>query len=544
MAKNYSESILDSSPDKIFDFVEEQLFQNKKNVASNKRKITTMFIGSPGIGKTEVLENFPLEQLAKINSRVIREYIPKFKLHYNCVEDIKNQTEKALKSTSLKKKEIDDILDKILLQPITAVVVVRQSDIIVPEDISGLPSSSSEFEMIHQLYNLASIEQHKGKDEDPDLIEYKAVLKEKIKHSLKMNCYSHEENQGINNDSVIDRNTTKFDFTEWEKKVHDINDNKPHIEHILLVLDDITRTANGSTGILQVLMPVFQQYVVGQRPLPAKCSLAVTSNEEQSEGSDEINYVTKLDQAQKDRLFCIKVGFDLNSWIEYARTANCHESTILFAKHNPKIFKDFWITARRYTQLGQAIYNKFGDSSELFSDDVANNIELIKTLRLQLGDANNGNYTRLVNEFMAFLRDTGNDAFKFIEKLRKGYDKSAQDDIKKLKADGKNVTLNIISHKIKDIITKTVIPKEFQDAIIKLFSDSDVLPENICYSMVEIYQNMIEDHAKLKSAEKGGSEATKIYTQLGKIINNVAMALRFTGAKLQEDFKKNKAKFE
>ena len=82
MAKqNYLESIYDSSPDKIFDFVEEQLFQNEKNVAKNDRKITTMFVGSPGIGKTEVLENFPLKRLEKVNSQIIKwltDYITEF----------------------------------------------------------------------------------------------------------------------------------------------------------------------------------------------------------------------------------------------------------------------------------------------------------------------------------------------------------------------------------------------------------------------------------------------------------------------------------
>lgn len=526
-----------STPSELFEFIEEQLFQNEKNVETGKRKLSTCILGAPGIGKTSVLEQFPILRLEKLNSNIISEYIENVNIKYNVFEDISVQNERTLSMLQLSKKEREDLTKKLLTKSDTKIVMVSQADIIVAEDISGLPSSDSEYNSLAKLYHLSDIYNSKYKnDESSKLQEYflkriGTVLKQNSKNEIDL------ETEEIKN--TVDRNVTKFDFTEWEKKVHDIHMNEPDIKHIILVLDDITRAAAHNTAILNVLMPVFQQYTVGQRPLPINCSVVITSNEEESENG-QFNYVGKLDEAQTDRLFTTKAIFSLEDWQAHARENHVHESVILFGQHTPRIFdpKTCLITPRRLTQLGQALYNKFGRSSEIFSKNADSNKELNKTLRMQLGDPNNANYGKVINEFLTFLKNTGGEAMKFIEDLKKGFTNELKARLESYKTSGETVKINIIVHKLLDIINLIKIDSTFKNAIIDLFIEKNALPENLLFTFKRLQTEITERVYNYQQGKDKSSMNKDLIEQTRDIIKKVVPELEKTLKDMQINAKK------
>jgi hypothetical protein len=532
-----------STPKDLFEFVEEQLFQNAKNVETGKRKLSTCILGAPGIGKTSVLEQFPILRLEKINSQIISTYLENFIVKYNTFETIEVQNERILSMISISNKEKEELTKKLLTKPETKIVMVSQADIIVAEDISGLPSSDSEYSSLGKLYNLALVyHDSKNNNESKELIDF--FLK-RIGTVLKQNSVGNVsfENDEIKN--TVDRNVTKFDFTEWEKKVHDIHLNEPDIKHIILVLDDITRAAAHNTAILNVLMPVFQQYTVGQRPLPSNCSVVITSNEEESENG-QFNYVGKLDEAQTDRLFTTKVIFNMEDWQDHARNNHVHESVILFAQHQPKLFdpKNNSITPRRLTQLGQALYNKFGTSAEIFNKNVESNKELVKTLKMQLGDPNNANYAQVITSFIGFLKNTGGDAMKFIEELKQGFSPKLQQRLETFKNSGETVKINIIIHKILDIINYVKIDATFKKAIIDLFTIKGLIPENLLFTFKRLQTEIIErvynfTQGKDKSAlNKNLIEQTRdIIKKVVPELEQILKEMQYNAKKVQEENK-------
>lgn len=523
-----------STPSDLFEFIEEQLFQNEKFAAEGKRKLTTQIYGDPGIGKTSVLDQFPIKRLEKLNSEIISSYIPNFIVKYKINESIETQNKDIINNLNLTNKEKTNLTKDIYNRPDTKIVMVSQADIIVAEDISGLPSSDSEYNSLYKLYNLADIFQKEANSNEATVL--KKFYLSKIERVLKQNAKDCEdlENEEVKN--TIDRNVTKFDFTEWEKKVHDIHVNEPHIKHIILVLDDITRSAATNSAILNVLMPLFQQYTVGQRPLPKNCSVVITSNEEESE-SGQFNYVGQLDEAQTDRLCSTKVIFSLKDWQEHGRANGVHESIILFAEHTSGLFdpKKLNMTPRRMTQLGQALFNKFNYSSELFSDKVEQNKELLKTIYLQLGDTKNPNYQKVSNLFLKFLRDTGGEAMKFINDLKNGFDQNSINKINEFKQKGETVKINIIVHKLLDIINLQKIDKKFKEAIIAFFTEKDLLPGNLLFTFKRLQNEIVERWDNFKKGRDTSSMNKELFEQLSSIIQKVVPEIQ----KILVDMKKN-----
>src|SRR5690606_24920743 len=89
MSKAVSNVIFSGSdiagPSKVLEFLDELVFQNDINAAKGNRSLAGMLIGQPGIGKTQVPEDFPMYKLAQHNSEVIsKEFSLKdFKLKYS-----------------------------------------------------------------------------------------------------------------------------------------------------------------------------------------------------------------------------------------------------------------------------------------------------------------------------------------------------------------------------------------------------------------------------------------------------------------------------
>lgn len=520
MANNNLDKIYDASPDDINEFISELIFQNTINVTKKNRKLSGMLYGSPGIGKTESIEKYPIWSVEKHNSAIAQKYVKLFEFTYNQSENIFEQSKKQLDKTEL----TDDIKNKILEDPdfkkdvFIGVVLVSQSDIIMPEDISGLPSSESDISRLNELYTLLINRQsHADKSENEKLNTYKQVLNERIDSTI-----GHILGDIDDIKDGITRNTTKFDFTEWEKKVWDIinakltNQNKNNIEHIILVLDDITRSANNNPGILNVLMPILQQARVGQRDLPKNCTVIITSNEADDTDRNESNYVMELDDAQRDRVFSKKIKFNFKDWEAHALRNDVHESVIMFFRHNPKYFQDHYITPRRATQLGQALFNKFGHDQTFICENAEVNAEFMKTLHTQLGDSKNKNYLTIMTQFVSFLRTVSSDTLNFINLLKeKGWTKDTKGMIEKFKSTGELVKISIIVHKVRELAINTELTEKQINSIIDFFND-EILPINLRYTLLESVRRMLESYQKLKSGT-GDANERRAYKQIYQI---------------------------
>lgn len=471
----------DISPAGIKTEIDELIFQNTQNSHYGRKKFTLELIGSPGIGKTQGVEEYPYQNLSEINSKIAMEIISKpFHFSYRKPSNgntIERQSIEQLEETNYSKIIKQKIIDAIHLQPLVAVKVVRQSDIIVPEDISGLPTSESDLRQLEILHNITK---------DPEYADYKNDASKKIKTLLENVFRKKNENA-----SEL-RNTSSFDFTEWEKEVHDLS---KEYQHVLLVLDDITRSAANNTSILNVLMPIFQESYIGQRQLPSNTSVIVTSNEKESDDGG-INYVVDFDQAQKDRLRTKKVLFNFRDWENWAKFNDVHESVILFAKQKQHYFDKNIITPRRLSELGQSIFNKFGNSNISIDNDKQND-ELIKTIYFHLGDSKHANYLTVITDFISFLKEITNEVNKFLESFKKnGWNAENKKAIQNMRDGGETIKLMIIIHKICDSMSNEILPKHECRAIIELFNDNDAVPFNLRFNIYNVACEWTNKHEK------------------------------------------------
>lgn len=464
----------------IPNIINEQLYQNE---FSTNSKITTYFYGPPGVGKTEIVKNFPLYRLQLLNNKKLKKLGFDKPLVYNTYESI----EKQHADLNLTRFELQTKID-------TAVVYVSQSDIIVPEDISGLPSSISDIEILIEKIKLAEL----CKKFNPDST-YLDSLLHMAKHVLEFSINNEDEKLL----KTLDRNTTKFDYTEWEQKLHTLAINSD-IKYIILLLDDITRSANNNTTILNVLMPLFQLNLVGQRPLPKNCSIVVTSNE--VSGDDEFFYVPELDPAQNDRLFKIKVDFDFATWKEYAIKNKLHHQAIGFAEKHKSIFNK--VTPRRWTQFAKMLYNTYGDSP---IDDVKNISTLLK---LNFGDSDNQNYQTLIESFKIYLNPEGDEVGEIISKIIKfGYTDEIYNYISNLVKTNQTLKLRTFCHSFINLITTDIINENVKKAFKEIFLSSELIPVQFILQLKSLKIELVNMRTKqdtnpivIKQAEELFSE--------------------------------------
>lgn len=511
-------SIYQINPKDMFMYINEQLEQNSEFSKRNERKIATHFYGSPGVGKTEICEKIPLYRLEDQNTKIIRKFIPKYKLSYNHYESIPIQNQNIIANLDVD-RDIKELIKEQLLDVFdTAVVVVRQSDIMTQEDLSGLPSSSSDVRNLVDLVTLAK--SHKDIDHKSPFL---ANLLKQSETVL--------ENINNTNANPSHRNTTKFDYTEWELKVHTIAKDK-NIKYIILVFDDIFRSAINNAAILNVMMPIFQQSIVGQRLLPANCSVVITSNESETENG-EFNYVRNLDQAQKDRLFSYKVVININDWIKYAKSNKVNKLAIDFIYNNKKIFdeKDGLVTPRRWTQFGCTLYNKFKDLDVKEILKNKNSIDFL--LKFNFGDSNNKKYVLLIQNFKSYLTDIDNKTFEFITLLKQNFNEETIKAFNELKLVGHTLKVNIIVHKLIDII-KTEVLTDVEKDNIKLFFESDLLTDSMKYTLRTLNEFMIN----LYELKTGDEFKENIYSQISYIIKPTLELLAVKKKANESDIKK------
>jgi hypothetical protein len=464
----------------IPNIINEQLYQNE---FSTNSKITTYFYGPPGVGKTEIVKNFPLYRLQLINNEKLKKLGINNPIVYNTYDSI----EKQHVDLNLTRFGLYTKID-------TAVVYVSQSDIIVPEDISGLPSSISDIEILIEKIKLAELCK-------------KFNAESKYLDSL-LNIANNVLEFSINNEDekllkTLDRNTTKFDYTEWEQKLHTLATNSD-IKYIVLLLDDITRSANNNTTILNVLMPLFQLNLVGQRPLPKNCSIVVTSNE--VSGDDEFFYVPELDPAQNDRLFKIKVDFDFDTWKEYAVTNKLHHQAIGFAEKHKSIFNK--VTPRRWTQFAKMLYTTYGNTP---IDDVKNISTLLK---LNFGDSDNQNYQNLIESFKIYLNPEGDEVGKIIsEIIKSGYTDEIYAYITNLVKTNQTLKLRTLCYSLINLVTTELVNHNVKTAFKEIFLSSELLPvqfilqlKSLKLELVNMRTNKNTNPLVIKQAEELFSE--------------------------------------
>ena len=83
-------------PSDIVELIHEQIYQNEFFSKNGENKITTFFYGPPGVGKTEILLNYPIYRLEKLNNDILRENNINLEIKYNLYESIDSQNEMIL----------------------------------------------------------------------------------------------------------------------------------------------------------------------------------------------------------------------------------------------------------------------------------------------------------------------------------------------------------------------------------------------------------------------------------------------------------------
>ena len=63
------------SPKQILPLIEEQIFQNEINIKFGRKKYTMCLLGSPGIGKTQIVEEYPYLHLSQINFKFFNQIL-------------------------------------------------------------------------------------------------------------------------------------------------------------------------------------------------------------------------------------------------------------------------------------------------------------------------------------------------------------------------------------------------------------------------------------------------------------------------------------
>jgi len=500
--------IYDASPEDLYDFLDELKFQNTFNAENNWSRYAGLLIGSHGIGKTASVIDFPLIEIEKLNTKIARKHIKHFKFIYTTFDgSVEKQSLEQLQNAGIDKETIDWIMGDIYKKPITKVIIVDQSAIIVPEDISGLPSSSSDVTKLLELRKVADILQI-----DPKVINKKlgAIISK----------YSKENEETTEAGA---RYTTKFDFTEWEKQIHD-SIAEEEIQHVILLLDDITRSANNNPGVLNVLMPILQQGSVGLRPLPKNCSVVLTSNFDYDETTGDTNYVVNLDSAQKDRVFTRIVKFNFDDWKLYAERNNVHEVIIAFAYYNMDLIRQNKISPRRLTQLGQSLYNKYKHSQVFVSDNVSENEELYKTLTFHLGDNRDGSaHAKILSHFISFIQNVSKDTNNFVEMfLKTGWKKETREIIENFIKKGESVKVSICVHKLQDIIGKQIIKEERLKDFSDLFND-EIIPSYLRWTILKSQKDAEKMYDVFMDTRN--PETKKLQEQLHKIVLNSAKSV-------------------
>ena len=151
------EKIFNASPRELYEFIEELKYQNIENAKYNWNKYSGLILGSHGIGKTACVLDFPLMEIEKKNTVIANKTLKYFKFQYFKHQgSIEEQSLEQLKVYGAEQKKIEKILSDIYLKFLTKVVIVDQSAIIVPEDISGLPSSSSDIERLKEMFDFCN----------------------------------------------------------------------------------------------------------------------------------------------------------------------------------------------------------------------------------------------------------------------------------------------------------------------------------------------------------------------------------------------------
>lgn len=483
-------------PTDIFLEIDELIFQNTKNTEKQRKKFTLELLGSPGIGKTQCVENYPFYHLAKVNKEIIFNILKKdIDIKYKKTnKTIEEQTKEILEKNNISNKDIEKCLKQIKKSPLIAVKIVRQSDIIVPEDISGLPSSDSDLKQIETILNIC---------EKLNLKELEKVILTQFEITI-----NNILKRG-SSDSEF-RNTSKFDFTEWEKDVHTLAET---YEHVILLLDDITRSAANNPSILNVIMPIFQEYYVGQRKLPDNCSVIVTSNEKEND-SGEINYVVDFDQAQKDRLRTKKICFDYQDWKQWAEENDVHETIIYFLEDKLDYIKEEIITPRRLSELGQCLSNKFGKELNLEKDKE----EIFKTLNFHLNDSKNKKYLNILTEYIGFLKILDSEIKTFLKEFfEKGYNEELKTKIKSINKKGETIKLNIITNQIYQTLINTPLKETQINHIIKFFNDEN-LPISNKFNILNLLHKWSEDIKKYENNQLS-NEGILILKQINMVLS-------------------------
>lgn len=481
-------------PSDIVELIHEQIYQNEFFSKNGENKITTFFYGPPGVGKTEILLNYPIYRLEKLNNDILKENNINLEIKYNLYESIDSQNEMILVGIP------NEIKNKILSEKDVAVVLVTQSDFIAPEDISGLPNSSSELSILldsiklKEKYYLYSDSKVKNFDETLKLID-SALSGSKL---------------------VNERNTTKFDYTEWELKVHNYATDK-NIKHILLILDDVTRAASNNTAIMNVLMPIFQKGIVGQRILPKNCSVIVTSNESQDTDGD-IYFVPELDKAQNDRLFKFKVDFNREQWIDYASIQNIHPLAIEFVRTHSTVFEK--ITPRRYSQFGRMLYNRFNTVKKIDKSMLSN------LLNFNFNDVNNQHYQQLIVEFKNFTSNVSNEIDEFIEMMDStGFSEDVKVKFNTFIENNDIVKMNIIVHKLGNLLTSEILTEKMIESINGLFFEDDMVPDGLLHNLKHLNKKMFNMDVLLRNEKKEDENLLKIYIQSKTILDKIFQRL-------------------
>lgn len=491
-------------PKDIPDFVQELLFENTLHSQNHRNKTAGLLISDPGIGKTSSIKLYPYYSLQKENNERLAAFVaenPKFKSlqgfefkYYPETIDTAEWENSVIKQTveQLKAKgisELDEILNVLLKYPFVAVVTATQADFLSAEDISGLLSSNSDLKQIESMSRIVEyLKRHSNVDKTPS-------FNEKALEYVDAYMNSDKTKSDL-------RNISKFDMTEWEEKIWNY-EKDPNIKYIILLLDDITRTTN----ILNVLMPMFQEGMVGQRKLPINCSVILTSNDSSSESG--FNNLDILDDGQSDRVIAKYISFDFESWAEHARTKEqVHDFVILFLETNRDIVSNRIISPRKLSQLGQAITYRFGESFS-FYDNPEDKEKLLKILRHHLLGNPKNKLDTIYNSMLAFFDKVGKEVTAFVhEFFTVGFTENLKKKMAKFNENGDITILATIAHKLNEFMFNNALTitesqaKSYSDFYMDMDKETS-LPLHIKYTVLSlVHKTGVLGEKKNKSEEE------------------------------------------
>lgn len=103
-------------------------------------------------------------------------------------------------------------------------------------------------------------------------------------------------------------------------------------DKFILLLDDFTR---GLPMVMQACMTLVEEYRYGSWELPKNSIIMLTTNPDNGEYS-----VSSLDLAQKTRMRYVEMIFDVDSWAQWAESANLDGRCINFVLNNRELFSE------------------------------------------------------------------------------------------------------------------------------------------------------------------------------------------------------------